>query len=91
MTEWNTLDTLPKDRPVLMICWWDHSKFDDKPGHWSHMGVFQHREPPPHDKSMVAVSLSGTYWLRGGITVNGKNVLDPWRWADIPPMPEPLS
>lgn len=88
--DWHKLDTLPSDRPVLLIQWQDVSTYLQRPAEWRHMGAFT-AERHDHDKSVVAVSTNRQYWLRGGITRNGDDTLDTWRWAEVPPMPEPLS
>lgn len=85
---WNTMDTLPQDRPVMLAAWTQARKYDGVPARWEYQGVYRWREAPPHDVSVVAVSDDGLRWLRGGITVSGINVLDRYRWADITALPE---
>lgn len=84
---WNTMGTLPKDRPVRLAYWCDASKFGDNPeAHWRDMGAFK-AETSERDASLVAVKTDRTYWLRGGTFQNGRDSLAYWRWTELAPLP----
>lgn len=88
---WRKLDTIPKDRPVMLAVWrgasdWPADRI--KEPHWTYYGLFKWQEAPEHDRDVVCVSLDREHWLRSGITASGYDVLSPYRWADIPALPE---
>ena len=91
MPDWNKLDSIPKDRPVMIARWCDPSEYNRdgiKDGHWIYDGIFKWRAPREgFDRDLVCVSLDNQRWLRGGTTVSGKNSLDWYRWSDIHNLP----
>lgn len=89
MAEWKTMDSAPEGVPFLAIKWW--RDYANGGGEWKHMGAFNRRPPPPHDKSVFAVSADQAYWLRAHTWGDGTKELDAWRWMEIPPLPAPLG